>query len=255
MSEKGFKDAVIDNFLSPTAPLREEPANLMRQEFKNPSRYISIICAISEGNTQINKISEVSGVDQSTCSRYISSLETVGIVRKEEPMSNSKRRPVYEISDGLFRFRYGVIEKIYPFIIAGDTDRAYAKTAEMMPDFMGRQFEEICRQYVRRNTRYSKIGKWWGSDPDRKTDAEIDIVAADGADMTADVLFGSCKYRSKPMGVQDLDDLVRTSSLVTGFRKRSYIMFSLSGFTEDLKAAASASDTALIDLNGLYMKM
>ena len=237
--ENNFKDAIIKNFLQLSAPLLEEPVNLIRQEFTNPSIYLSIITAVANGKTQIKEISETTGIDKGTCSNYVSHLESVHIIRKEVPMANSRRKSVYELNDGLFRFRYGVIEKAYPDILAFDTERAYMKVEDMLPMFMGKQFEEICKQYVTINTLYRSIGKWWGSDPERRTDAEIDIVAVEGIDNKSDVLFCSCKFRSKPMNANDLEELVRTSEFVNGFKKRSYALFSLSGFTEDLVKIAN----------------
>lgn len=254
MTGKGFKEALIESFLSPSSPLKEEPANLIRQEFKYPSNYLAIIHAIAGGNTQINQISAASGVEPSTCSKYVSNMESVGIVRKETPMSNSKRRPVYEISDGLFRFRYAVVEKAYPFIVAGDEERAYESVMSQMPRFMGKQFEEICRQYVRMNTPYVTVGKWWGNDPEKRTEAEIDIVASDGYDLTANALFGSCKYRTKPMDEGDLDELVRVSTLVKGYKGRKYALFSLSGFTDGLRKRAEEEGVMLLDLDGIYSR-
>lgn len=99
------------------------------------------------------------------------------------------------------------------------------KVEDMLPMFMGKQFEEICKQYVTTNTLYRNIGKWWGHDPERRTDADIDIVAVDGIDNRSDVLFCSCKFRSKPMNINDLEELVRTSGFVNGFKKRSYALF------------------------------
>lgn len=250
MSGGSFKDAVIRNFLSKSASLMDEPENLIRQEFKSPSRYTSILISVAKGNTQVNHISNDLGLDQPVCSKHIASMEYLDIIRKEAPVSNSKRRPVYEVSDGLFQFRYGLMEKVLE-LDEPDADKKYDRIMELMPDFMGKQFEGICRQYVRMNTAYRTTGKWWGSDPERRTDVEIDIIATDGTDLSANVLFGSCKYRSRPMGKQDLDELVRTSSLVTGYRSRRYALFSLSGFTDDL-IEGCREDVDLVDLGDLY---
>lgn len=252
MSEGTFKEALIDNFLKPSSFLREEPLNILRQEFSNPSIYSSILSAMADGKTQISHISDASGVEMSTCSKYISSMELLGLVRKEVPMSNSKKRPVYEIADGLFRFKYSVIDKVRMQILAGEEEEAYESAMKLMPNFMGERFEVMCRQFLFLNTKYRMIGKWWGNDPEMKTEAEIDIVAADGTDSTANVLFGSCKYWSRPMNLQDLEELFRVSALVKGYRNRDYALFSLSGFDEDLTEAAEEQDVRLYTLKDLY---
>ncbi|MFA7032487.1 MAG: ATP-binding protein [Bacilli bacterium] len=247
-----FKESVIENFLLPSSGLLEESTNLIRQEFPNPSIPRSIISALANGKTQIKDISEATGIEKGTCSNSISQLMSVGIIRREVPMSNSRRKAVYELNDGLFRFRYGVLERVLPYIQTYDPESAYEKVEEMLPGFMGKQFEEICKQYVMTNTEYRTVGKWWGSDPEMKTDTEIDIVAIDGIDTTSNVLFGSCKFKSSPMSMKDLDDLKRTASFVKGYAKRNYILFSSSGFEDNLTECAKKEDVALMSIDELY---
>ena len=128
------------------------------------------------------------------------------------------------------------------------------KLKKMLPGFMGKQFEEICKQYVTMNTEYRTVGKWWGSDSELKTDIEIDIVAIDGIDITSNVLFGSCKFKSSPMSMKDLDNLKRTSSFVKGYTKRDYILFSSSGFEDGLIKSARDEEITLVDMKRLYKK-
>jgi AAA+ ATPase superfamily predicted ATPase len=249
-----FKESLIENFLLPSSGLLEESANLIRQEFTNSSIPMSIISALANGKTQIKEISEATGIEKGTCSNNISLLMSVGIVRREVPMSNSRRRDVYELNDGLFRFRYGVLDKVLPYIRTHDSESAYEKIEKMLPGFMGKQFEEICKQYVTMNTEYRTIGKWWGPDSELKTDIEIDIVAIDGIDIASNVLFGSCNFKSSPMCVKDLDNLKRAASFVKGYTKRSCILFSLSGFEENLIKSARDEKLTLVDMNELYKK-
>lgn len=102
------------------------------------------------------------------------------------------------------------------------------------------------------NTEYRTVGKWWGSDPEHKTDAEIDIVAIDGIDNTSNVLFGSCKFKSSPAGMKDLNSLKRTASFVKGYTKRDYILFSSSGFEKSLIKHAKERNIILVDMDKLY---
>lgn len=111
-----FKESVTKNFLLPSSGLLKESANLIRQEFPNPSIPRSVISALAKGKTQIKDISEATGIEKGTCSNNISPLMSVGIVRREVLMSYSRRRAVYELNDSLFRFRYSVLEKVLPYI-------------------------------------------------------------------------------------------------------------------------------------------
>ena len=78
----------------------------------------------------------------------------------------------------------------------------------------------------------------------------IDIVAIDGIDINSNVLFGSSEFKSSPMSMKDLDDLKRVASFVKGYAKRSYILFSSSGFKENLiKSAGDEEITPVIRMN------
>ena len=62
---------------------------------------------------------------------------------------------------------------------------------------MGGVFEEICKQYLWEQNRlwkaaisFNDLGWWWGSDPNKKQEAEIDIV---GLGDNNSALFTECK--------------------------------------------------------------
>ena len=88
---------------------------------------MSIISALANGKTQIKEISEATGIEKGTCSNNILLLMSVGIVIREVLMSNSRRRADYELNDGLFGFRYGVLDKVLPYIRTNDSESAYEK--------------------------------------------------------------------------------------------------------------------------------
>ena len=72
------------------------------------------------------------------------------------------------------------------------------------------------------------LGRWWGSAPRKKSEAEIDIVASDGEHS---LLFCECKWTNEPVDVSVLETLVERSFLLTT-TNRHYIVFSKSGFME-----------------------
>lgn len=76
----------------------------------------------------------------------------------------------------------------------------------------------------------TKIGKWW----DRK-DTEIDIVAIDNEN---NIIFGECKYTSKPMDINVYYDLVEKAKKVNwnkNNRNEHYVFFCINGYTEKMK--------------------
>lgn len=81
-------------------------------------------------------------------------------------MSNSKKGPLYELADGIFGFKYGVADRANPLVRTGHPEEATEAAMGMLPGFMGKRFEDICREYMMRSTEYRFAGKWRGNDPE-----------------------------------------------------------------------------------------
>ena len=88
---------------------------------------------------------------------------------------------------------------------------------------------------------FDKVGRWWNGN------TEIDLVALDS--QGENIIFGECKYWEGPVGVNVLNDLMRKAKEVEwkrDCRREHFILFSISGFTEELeKLAASREDILL----------
>lgn len=96
----------------------------------------------------------------------------------------------------------------------------------------------------------SEIGQWWGTDPKKKKQIQIDIVGTpvEGKDY----VIGSCKYRNGKIGVDELD-LIRDYASVFGKgRNYHYYIFSKGGFTDGLLQAQERGEVQLITLEDLY---
>ena len=106
----------------------------------------------------------------------------------------------------------------------------------------GHVFEVICRDFMLRENSagrlpflFTKIGRWWGSDSRTKRQAEMDLVASDGANY----IFGECKWRNERLDLGILQDLIGKSAIF-GSRAEGawYALFSKSGFTSTVTEAA-----------------
>lgn len=88
---------------------------------------------------------------------------------------------------------------------------------------------------------FTKLGRYWD------TKEEIDIVALDLEGKN--LILGECKYWAEPVGVSVLRSLeAKTASVAWNrdCRKVWYALFSVSGFTEELKKeTASRTDLLL----------
>ena len=250
------KENVIRNFLEPSAYLFEEPSNLLKQEVREAALYNAVIRAIAQGSSRHSDIASKTGTPTSACTVYLNNLISLGIVKKEFPLGgNSSRRGVYALADSMFRFWYRFIPDNTHLIQNGDSLRAWERIAPQLPTFMGRVFEDICAQYLwRQNTAeklpflVSEMGRWWGSDPEAKSEAEIDILGLGDGDRA---LFGECKWTEERVDTAVLETLCRRSRLFHQGEKYFYL-FAKKGFTQGcVKKAAALGNVRLVSLKDM----
>lgn len=252
------EDNIKNTYLNPASALFEEPENLLKQEVREPALYNAVITAIATGSTRMSEISGKVGEDTNVCSTYVKNLVSLGIIRKETPYGEkASRKAVYSIEDNLFRFWYRFVPENNSIIARGAADLAYKRIEPFLPDYMGKVFEEICKQYLwklllagRCPVQFSSLGRWWGNDPTEKCQAEIDILAQQ--DKTT-ALFGECKWTKEKIGLDVLDTLVKHSGLFP-YRKKCFYLFARSGFTKGCIDRAKAMGNVTLIRYGDMLK-
>jgi AAA+ ATPase superfamily predicted ATPase len=230
---KTVSQNIISNFLDPMSYLFEEPANLLKQELREPQMYNEIITAIAGGASRLNEISTKVGLETAACSKYLTSLLTLGIVKKERPVLTEKgKKTIYRLQDNMFRFWYRFVPPNYSEITAGGAVRVYDRIAELIPGFMGEVFEAICLQYLWRENlaerlpiSFHEAGRWWGNNPLTKSEQEIDIIAY----TETAAIFCECKWTKEKMNGKMLK-LLQEKSNVFDFKEKYFFLFSRSGF-------------------------
>jgi AAA+ ATPase superfamily predicted ATPase len=173
------EENIKTHFLEPNAYLFEEPANLIKQECRDPAQYNSIIRAIAAGASKMSEICSKTGIDTALAASYLNKLISLGIVKKEKPFGAShSRKTIYVLEDSMFRFWYRFIPDNTAAISRSLTDAVYQKIAPQITAFMGSVFEEICKQYLWDQNRQGKaaipfadLGRWWGNDPKKRQEA------------------------------------------------------------------------------------
>lgn len=249
-----LKDNIKRLFLTPTGYLFEEPSNLLLQECRNPEQYDAIVQAIAQGRSKISEIASSTGIPASNVKSYVDKLASLGIVERELPLNEtSNKRAVYLLSDQMFSFWYKFVPQNIGLIQNDMAEMAYKRIEPHVSDYMGTVFELICRQYVYELARAGQldvvpasVGRWWGTDNRTHTQEEIDLIVDDGE---GTALFAECKWRNEPVGEDVLQKLVHRSELFRRQRK-SYALFSKSGFTQGCRdAAESRGDVKLISFD------
>ena len=257
--EVSLEENIRNNLLMEGSFLNDEPQTLLRIELREPAVYNSILEALSNGCNKICEIADRIHEEKSKCSKYMLTLLTLRVIEKSIPCTEpeTSKKGIYEITDNYFRFWYRFLftnENYYSML---GLERSTQEIMESINDYMGPVFEKICQQYLIRSARDNKlpfvpykIGKWWGNNPLLKAQDDIDILAYDKSGKKA--LFCECKFRNKPMAMDEYDDLVIATEMFRDIKEKHLMFFSKSGFTEPVKERAEREGTTLLTIEDLY---
>jgi AAA+ ATPase superfamily predicted ATPase len=237
-NSKSVAENTKDLFLNTSGVLFEEPANLLKQELREPSTYNAIIEAIAHGASKLNEISTKTGLESNKCAKYLTQLITLGLIRKEYPHGNTvNKRSIYRLEDQMFRFWYRFVFPNISALAAGLDSAVYKSEVEPnLNAYLGLVFEDICKQWLFEYAKKSKLpffvsdlGRWWGTNAKTHQQEEIDIMATHGSS----ALFAECKWSNSKVGEDVYNNLVNRSTLFRYNDVYLYI-FKNHGFTNKL---------------------
>ncbi|MBC3802988.1 AAA family ATPase [Acetobacterium fimetarium] len=250
-AKKKLEDNLIDLFFEESGRLFEEPVNLLKQELREPASYHSVISAIAGGASRLNEIATKTGLETSGCSSLLSSLIELGIVRKEIPVTEVRsKKTLYRLEDSMFTFWYRFVRPNISGISRGIGAVIFENQVQaQLNHFMGNVFEAICKQYLylpeiyeKAPFAYGEVGRWWGNNPREKRQEEIDLMAFH----EDQALFCECKWQNEPVKMNVVTTLKRRGELFH-FSQKHFIVFSKSGFAENVEKECRDEGIELID--------
>lgn len=231
-------------FFRPLATLRDEGDGILSREFGSSWKYNGVLAAIGVGATNLTDISQKSGLKIADCKNHLEKLKAIRIVAETVPMLNAPKGPNYYIADDLMAFRAEVLSK-YPDVVLEDGGTSLSEDmGDVIRTFLGRRFEHMCADYMRRNYTCTKVGRWWGSVEGETTD--FDIVADVRRKRVMYLLVGECKFRTKAVGFETLNTLSHNVSTLLKDRQVLLALFSVSGFSDELREHAAEAGWILL---------
>lgn len=243
------EENIKNNFFDANAYLFEEPSNLLKQELREPAQYNAVIKAIAGGASRVSEIASKVKLDTGKCSNYLQFLLSLGIIKKETPFGeNTLRKTIYSLADGMFQFWYKFVPDNIALIQKGQKDLVFKLVEPQLPAYMGFIFEAICKQYLwqeniagRLPFTFQNIGRWWGNDPYKRCESEIDLVAACGSTG----LLAECKWTNALVEAKVLEDLLAQQKLLYYDEVYCYL-FAKKGFTPECKRQAAALQNVML---------
>lgn len=227
--------------------LYEEPMFLLQYEVSEVGSYFSIIKSITSGNRKLGNIASNLSVSPTNLSKYLQTLINLDIVEREVPITEKNpeksKKGQYKIKDNFIAFWF---QFIYPNKAFLEMEKENIVMNKIKTNFIDNNvsyvYEDVCREEMwklneqgKLNMTFDKLGRWWSGNQ------EIDIVGIDSNGN--DIIFGECKFykEGKLMNEKVFYDLLEKAKLVdwkNDSRKETYILFSISGYSDELKKLA-----------------
>ena len=244
---KDIYSAIEKCVLNRSGYLYDEPYFLLQQEVSEVGSYFSIIKAIAAGNTKLSSIAGVLEVKSTSLTKYLKTLIDLDILEREVPVTEDSpeksKKGLYKIKDNYLRFWFAFVYPNMSFIESGHGRIVMDKIRKsLVRNHIAFVYEDICRERMWEINAegvwpfyFSKLGRYW----DSKEEIDIAAIDPDGKNL----ILGECKYWQEPVGVSVLRELeakAKTVSWEKDKRKTWFVLFSVNGFTEDLRAEAAA---------------
>jgi hypothetical protein len=226
-------------------------------ELREPLFYNSILLSISQGATKIGEVAGKVYDDNAKVSKYLDTLKEIRIVERALPYGESEnsKKGIYQIKDNYFKFWYRFIFPNEGKIELLGDDKTADDILEALPDYMGLVFESICTEYMVNQAKMGKLpftpngfGKWWGNNPKKKCQDNIDIIGIDGNRG----IFCECKFQNEFFDLAEFKDLIAASDLFKNVTEKYYYIFVRSGYTQAVIDEAKKYNVKLLTIDSLF---
>lgn len=247
-------EEIKTNIMNKQSYLYEEPLFLLQNEVSEIGSYFSIIKSIAAGNRKLGNIATNLSVSPTNLSKYLQILINLDILEREVPITETNpeksKKGQYRIKDNFIAFWFQFIYPNKAFLEIEKDNIVLTKIKENFIDnHVAFVYEQVCREKMwdlnangKLGMTFDKLGRWWNSQE------EIDLVGIDSNGK--DIIFGECKfYTNKLMDSKTYYRLKEKAKLVEWNkenRTEKYILFSINGYTDELKKLAKTRDDLIL---------
>lgn len=178
-------ETMLDYIIKEDSTFIPEGKNMLIEEFgKEYANYFTILSAIARGE---NTRAKIEAVVNREIGGYLTKLEyDYGLISKVTPIfSKVETKNVrYTLEDNFLSFWFRFIYKYSYMVEIGGYKQLKEIVLRDYPTFSGKILERYFRTKLIEQNVFTRIGGYW----DRKGENEIDIVAVNELDKTADII-------------------------------------------------------------------
>lgn len=248
-----LKKAIQLNLLNPSCPIYEEPLNLIQMELREVGVYISVLRAIAACNNNLSKIAALTQQKMTNLPRYLKLLMELDIIERDVPVTEinpeKSKRGRYRIKDNFLSFWFKYIYPNRSYIEIGKGDSVIESLFNSFAEsHVSEVYKQICQEKLWTLSAkgllpgiLERVGRWWDNSH------EIDVVGLSEKDDL--LVVGECKFWKGPVGANILYQLEQKTAFIDWhkeLRKTIYVIFSINGFTEDIKALAQEREDSIL---------
>jgi len=200
------------------SPLLDEVENLLRQELREPRRYMALLKALAEGRTNPYEAANAAGVDPRAVHKYVEVLEELDIIMLRKPLGFRRGARAF-FKDNYFRFWFACLQPLRNLIEVSGFMEAYEPLLKCVDRLTGSVFEAIVEESLPElirvgaiTTKPALVGPWWHKGK------EIDLVVRDPGNSAAfiEVKWGTVSRRGAEALLRRLQDKARLTGLQEG---------------------------------------
>lgn len=244
-----LEENVKKNIFSRTSFLYNETEFILKEEFREPKNYLSILKALSFSKTKFGEIGEYAGLSKNMLTKYIDTLINLKLIEKEVAITydniQKSKKGIYKISDNFLRFWFRYVFPYKSDFEIEHYNEALRKFKDTFKEVESLVYEGVCTELLSdfrdKIFNFERIGRWWDSGE------EIDIVGLNND--SKQIIFGECKWSKNPVDADVYYDLKRKSLKVkwnNEERENYFILFSKNGFTKKMVELAKSEGVFLV---------
>lgn len=248
-------------FLSKFFGFKGAAESILNKELREKAYYDRLMYALANGCQRVNQLSEKLGRPKDVVVPYLTTLMKLGLVKKENPVTEptNRRKTRYSLVSDHDRFWYQVIVGRYDEYSIGDTESIREYWEENRDAFMKPVFTRICREYLKRQSDENRlpfiinnVGNWWENDETTGTSVDFDLMATGEAEGKSAYAFGRCFFQEKEVDMLDVKELIDLTKKIHNKVTTFYLFFSVSGFAENVRTVShTIRNIMLIELKDM----
>ncbi len=210
---------------------------VLREELREPRRYLAILHAIAYNKTKFSQIVNETEIKATALYSYLDKLRDLQLIKKQIPITVDKpekfRRSTYHLQDNFFKFWFTLVHPYRSELELGNKTQSLKKFDQTFNSMVAKVYESVALEIVRKNQvkffDFERLGRWWNGQE------EIDLVGLNQDENK--ILFGEVEWTKKPIGLSIYRSLMNKAKQVKWGNQdtqKFFCFFSKSGFTQEL---------------------